>query len=164
MNITLSVRGGGPGSCKCNSEWHSGGGVVNTTHYVIVRGVVNKLYWMDISDNASYKIKKIEIKVAKWGTPIKIFILESFKICFSSSCSSFLPELDLRLRSVGLWDVGLRDVPHDGQRPLWRVARSTRPSRKRRRFRSNIKVIILISIRSRFVLTWSWLRVLISRI
>jgi hypothetical protein len=30
------------------------------------------VYWMDVSDDASYYIKeKLKLKVAKWGTPIK---------------------------------------------------------------------------------------------
>jgi hypothetical protein len=29
------------------------------------------VYWMDVSDKASYYIEKKEIKVAKWGTPKK---------------------------------------------------------------------------------------------
>ncbi len=32
------------------------------------------VYWMDVSDDASYYIKiKLKIKVAKWGTEKKIF-------------------------------------------------------------------------------------------
>jgi hypothetical protein len=31
------------------------------------------VYWMAVRDNASYYIKKLKIKVAKWGTPKKDF-------------------------------------------------------------------------------------------
>jgi hypothetical protein len=36
------------------------------------------VYWMDVSDASNYVIKKMEIKVAKWGTPKKIFEKRSF--------------------------------------------------------------------------------------
>jgi hypothetical protein len=31
------------------------------------------IYWMDVSHDATVILKKIEIKVAKWDTPKKIF-------------------------------------------------------------------------------------------
>jgi hypothetical protein len=34
-------------------------------------GLNPAIYWMDVSDKASYYIEKKEIKVAKWGTPKK---------------------------------------------------------------------------------------------
>jgi hypothetical protein len=35
----------------------------------VVGSYPGTVYWMDVSDNASYYIKKLKIKVAKWGTP-----------------------------------------------------------------------------------------------
>ncbi len=32
------------------------------------------VYWMDVKD-AGYYIKKIELKVAKWGTPKNLFLI-----------------------------------------------------------------------------------------
>jgi hypothetical protein len=34
-------------------------------------GLNPAIYWMDVSDKASYYTEKKEIKVAKWGTPKK---------------------------------------------------------------------------------------------
>jgi hypothetical protein len=34
--------------------------------------------WMDVSDASYYVIKKMETKVAKWGTPKKIFEKRNF--------------------------------------------------------------------------------------
>jgi hypothetical protein len=40
----------------------------------VVGSIPNTVYWMDVSDDARYYIKrKYKIKVAKWGTPKQIF-------------------------------------------------------------------------------------------
>jgi hypothetical protein len=50
------------------------------------------LYWMDVSDDASYIKRKLKIKVAKWGTPKKYFFKKvcnfNWKINFSKILSS----------------------------------------------------------------------------
>ncbi len=46
----------------------------------VAGSIPGTIYWMDVSDDASYYIlRKLKIKVAKWGTPKPIFKKNSLR-------------------------------------------------------------------------------------